>query len=315
MGPIEQKFEVERPIAAIYEAISRPLEVLESLPIVTGVHQVTEDVYRITVGRPEQSQEVELQLTSRLDLRRVEWRTSDGAWSGAIQLEAVGPGRTAVGVHAEAAPGTQGESVPATVVHDTVHALKRALQLPQVRISHAATGATDERYFGSTARRYASEWRTGRSAFMRPTEFPFALMRTISREMDRLWDQVWHGTPIARLPQLIPGLPWNPDVEVCEQDDQVRVRIDVPGVDASHVNVEIAEGTLTVRGERQDERGDEDGQRRSELHYGSFTRRIPLPDGVDSDAASAVLRNGVLEIRIPLHRREPRRVPVLPLGS
>jgi HSP20 family protein len=67
---------------------------------------------------------------------------------------------------------------------------------------------------------------------------------------------------------------------------------------------------LTVRGERHDDRGNDGGRRRSELHYGSFTRRMLLPDGIDADAAKAILRNGVLEIRIPLHRREPRRVPV-----
>jgi HSP20 family molecular chaperone IbpA len=50
------------------------------------------------------------------------------------------------------------------------------------------------------------------------------------------------------------------------------------------------------------------------LHYGSFTRRIPLPDGIDADSARALLRNGVLEIRIARHRREPRRVPVQHAG-
>jgi HSP20 family protein len=128
--------------------------------------------------------------------------------------------------------------------------------------------------------------------------------------MDRLWEQMWRGTPIARLPHIVPGLALNPSVEVCERDDQVRVCIDVPGVDESHLQVEIQNGDLTIRGERQDERGDDGGHRRSELHYGSFTRRIPLPDGIDVGSAKAILRNGVLEIRIPLQRREAHRVPV-----
>ena len=93
----------------------------------------------------------------------------------------------------------------------------------------------------------------------------------------------------------------------------MRVCIDVPGVDESQLQVEIHEGTLTVRGERHDEQGAQ-GRRRSELHYGAFARRIPLPGGIDADAARAQLRNGVLEIHIPVQRREPRRVPVQPAG-
>ena len=137
--------------------------------------------------------------------------------------------------------------------------------------------------------------------------------------MDRLWDQVWRGTPVGRLPQMmpnlqslsgIPGISWSPSVEVCEKDDQVRICIDVPGVNESQLQVQIDQGALTIRGERHDERSEEGGRRRSEVHYGAFTRRIPLPDGIDADKAQATLRNGVLEIRIPLQRREPRRVPV-----
>jgi HSP20 family protein len=108
----------------------------------------------------------------------------------------------------------------------------------------------------------------------------------------------------------MPGFGWHPNAEICERDDQVRVCIDVPGVDESNLQVEIHNGYLTVRGERQDDRGNDGGRARSELHYGAFDRRIPLPEGVDADLAKAILRNGVLEVRIPLHRPEVRRVPV-----
>jgi HSP20 family protein len=193
-----------------------------------------------------------------------------------------------------------------------LQALKRTLQSREIRVSNAQSTAYAGAYSGSTsARRYASDWRdVTRSAFAR-ADNPFALMRTLTRQADRVWEQLWRGTPMARLPHVVPSLlPWNPNVEVCEQDDQVRVCIDVPGVDESQLNVEIDDGFLVVRGDRQDERATEPGQRRSELHYGAFTRRIPLPEGVDGDAARAILRNGVLEVRIPRHRREPRRVPV-----
>jgi HSP20 family protein len=308
MGTVQQRFEVEQPVAAVYEGLARPHLILQRFPNVTAVTRVSDDLYRVIVGPVDAPREVDVQFTRNEQLRRVEWRTTDPTWSGAVTLEAIGPARTAVGVHAESI--AEDASPAPSAVHEALQAFKRALQSQEVRISRPEAEAASSRDWTS-ARQHASDWReAARSAFVRPTEYPFALARSLSHQMDRLWEQMWRGTPIARLPHIVPGLAWNPSVEVCERDDQVRVCIDVPGVDESHLQVEIQGGDLTVRGERQDERGDDGGRRRSELHYGSFTRRIPLPDGIDMDSAKAILRNGVLEIRIPLQRREPRRVPV-----
>jgi HSP20 family protein len=308
MGTVQQRFEVEQPVGAVYDAVARPHAILQRFPNVTGVTRVSDDLYRIVIGPVDAPREIDVQLTRNEHLRRVEWRTTDSTWSGAVTLEPIGPARTAVGVHAESITE---DALPApSVVHEALQAFKRALQSQEVRISRPETDTSESRDW-SSARQHASDWReAARAAFVRPTEYPFALARTLSHQMDRLWEQMWRGTPIARLPHIVPGLAWNPSVEVCEREDQVRVRIDVPGVDESHLQVEIQGGHLTVRGERQDERGDDGGHRRSELHYGSFSRRIPLPEGIDVDSAKAILRNGVLEIRIPLQRREARRVPV-----
>jgi HSP20 family protein len=319
MGTIQQRFEVEQPAQAVYEALAEPGDVLRTLPGVALVTRDSDDHYRVTVTTAEGTRETSVQLVRHAELRRVEWRTVDGAWTGAFTVEPIGPARSAVGVHAESTGGPE-HSPPASAVHDALQALKRTLQSREIRVSHAQNSAYAGAYSGSaSARPYASDWREAtRSAFAR-ADNPFALMRTFTRQVDRVWEQVWRGTPMARLPHVVPSLlphrlpsllPWNPSVEVCEQDDQVRVCIDVPGIDESKIAVEIDDGVLVVRGDRQDERASEPGQRRSELHYGAFTRRIPLPEGVDADAARAILRNGVLEVRIPRNRREPRRVPV-----
>jgi HSP20 family protein len=310
MGSVQQRFEVEQPAASVYAALAEPREVLEKLPGVVGAARLADDHYVVTLGTAQSPRQLDVRLAKHEELRRVEWHTADGTWTGAITVEPIGPARSAVGVHAESA-NPDDHSVSASTVHDALQALKRALQSTPIRISRAERAARYDEPYGSTARRYASDWRdAARHAFTHPTEYPFALMRTLSRQVDRVWGEVWRGTPIARLPHLVPGLPWNPDVEVCEHSDHVRVCIDVPGIEESQLQVEIDDGALTVRGQRHDDRLSEPGQRRSELHYGSFTRRIPLPEGVDADNARAVLRNGVLEVRIPLHRREPRRVPV-----
>ena len=312
MGTLQQHFELERPASAVYDAFSRPDAILKSLPGVVAITRVNDDAYRMTTGSPEAPREIELVISSRTPLRRIEWRTGDGAWSGSVDLETLGPSRTAVTISGETTSHGSAETPSATILHDGLQALKRALQTSHVHVSSMSGGAGERE---SMARRYAAEWRdTAKSALSKPTEFPFAVMRTISRQMDRVWGDVLRNTPIPRLPtplsNVMPGLGWNPNVQVCEQDEQVRICIDVPGVDEAHLAVEIEDASLTVTGERQDERGSEGGQHRSEVRYGSFTRRIPLPDGIDADQARAVLRNGVLEVRIPMHRRPRRRVPI-----
>ncbi len=306
MGTIQQRFEVERPVSDVYDAFVQPASLLEALPGVSRISREMEDSYRLSSAAGTGG-DLEITLTSKTPYRRVEWRAAGGQWLGAVELEPLGSERTGVSLTAQSIG--EGSDPSETLVLDAVQAIKRKLQSPRVRVTTSARpesqGASGE------GKRYAAEWRdTARAAFSRPAEFPFTLMRTISRQMDRVWGDVLRGTPISRLPHIMPGLPWNPNVEVCEQNDQVRVCIDVPGVDESQLQVEIDEGSLTVRGDRQDERRSDPGHRRSELHYGAFSRRIPLPEGTDGDGARAVLRNGVLEIRIPLRRRPPRRVPV-----
>ena len=312
MGIIHQRFEVEQPAASVYESVARPREVLQRLPGVLAATQVADNLCRVTVGPVDAPHEVDVQLTRDDALRRVEWRTTDGAWSGAVTVEPIGPARSAVGIHAECSAG-EAASPSASAVHDGLHAFKRALQSHDVHVSRGQPG-----YSGndpaSTARRFAADWRNAARSALGRSGDPFALVRNLTHQVDRVWEQVWRGTPIARLPHVVPGFAWNPNVEVCERNDQVRVCVDVPGVDEGHLQVEIQDGYLTIRGERQDDRGNDGGHRRSEFHYGSFTRRVPLPDGIDADAAKALLRNGVLEIRIPLHRREARRVPVQHAG-
>src|SRR3977135_4505737 len=101
MGTVQQRFEVEQPVAAVYEAVARPHVILQRFPNVTGVTRVSDDLYRVIVGPVDAPREVDGQLQRNEPMRRVEWRTTDTTWSGAVTLEPIGPARTAVGVHAE----------------------------------------------------------------------------------------------------------------------------------------------------------------------------------------------------------------------
>src|SRR5688572_21281728 len=143
MGTVQQRFEVARPMGWVYDALAQPQAVLESLSGVTGVSSAGEDTYRVTLGTPEGAREIEIALTAKVPFRRFEWRTGDGAWSGAVTLEPLGPERTAVVIAAESASAV---SPSEGAVDDAVQELRRALQSVSVRIgSSGASGSSHGR--------------------------------------------------------------------------------------------------------------------------------------------------------------------------
>jgi HSP20 family protein len=146
---------------------------------------------------------------------------------------------------------------------------------------------------------------------------PFETMQRLSEEVDQLFDSFFYGRPLTRQPrQTAAGLRsvWAPEVELSEKGNQVRVCIDLPGVPKDNVKIDIHEGMLTIHGERREERtdgGEGQGFRRSERRYGSFYRSIPLPEGVQSENAQARMKDGVLEISIPITpAKQPRRLEI-----
>ena len=97
-------------------------------------------------------------------------------------------------------------------------------------------------------------------------------------------------------------------------EDEMIVCADLPGVNADDVHVELDEGMLTISGERRTNREEnEEGFYRTERSYGSFTRSIAVPDGIDEDKVKASFDNGVLEVTIPIpetQRQRRRRIDV-----
>ncbi|APR87621.1 heat shock protein, Hsp20 family protein [Minicystis rosea] len=100
---------------------------------------------------------------------------------------------------------------------------------------------------------------------------------------------------LARTPDIIA-----PDIEVKETKDAFLVRADLPGVQERDIEVDITGNRLTVTGKREEEQRQE-GERyfAYERSYGTFSRTLTLPEGVDAERVRADLANGVLEITIP----------------
>ena len=110
-----------------------------------------------------------------------------------------------------------------------------------------------------------------------PVADPFTQMR---REMDRLFDDMTKSMSLAR-PAMGMGV-MAPRVDVRETDKAIEVEAELPGVTEKDVEVQLAEGVLTIRGEKKQEREEkEKGYYLMERSYGSFLRQIPLPVEVD----------------------------------
>ena len=137
----------------------------------------------------------------------------------------------------------------------------------------------------------------------------FAAMRRLSDEMRRWFNSSQFGQP-AFTATPVPGAmsAWTPAIETLQRGDEFMVRADLPGMTRDDVSIEIADGALTIQGERQQVReSEEDGYFATERSYGRFCRVVPLPDGVIADSAQASFRNGVLEIAMPCVPREATR--------
>ena len=108
---------------------------------------------------------------------------------------------------------------------------------------------------------------------------------------------------------------WMPAVDIHEYVDRFAFFVDLPGVDPSQVDITLANGVLSLSGERTSEKPAGQNEReivtRLERGTGRFYRRFILPDSIDSDQIRAVGRNGVLEISIPKQpKAQPRRIEV-----
>ena len=152
------------------------------------------------------------------------------------------------------------------------------------------------------------------------TVTPFSLMRRFSEEMDRLFGDFnfagglasGFGREFGRLADL-EGSMWLPQVETFERDGQLIVRADLPGLTKDDINVDIADDAIKIRGERRQEKEENDeGYYLTERSYGSFYREIPLPAGVNGDEAKASFQNGVLQITMPAPARQTgsRRIEI-----
>lgn len=135
---------------------------------------------------------------------------------------------------------------------------------------------------------------------------PFGMLQT---DINRLFDDflqttslTWPETSFLETADL--------KVDVSDNGKAIRVTAELPGMDEDSVDIRVGDDELVISGEkRADREVEEKGFLLRERRYGRVERSIPLPEGLDSDAARASFRNGVLTIEIP-KGEDAKRIPI-----
>jgi HSP20 family protein len=102
--------------------------------------------------------------------------------------------------------------------------------------------------------------------------------------------------------------PLSPSVDIVDRDEEVFVRVEVPGFKKDEIEVSVSGNLLTLSGEARSEEKEEKGSYyRSEITRGAFTRTLQLPAEVDDSQARASMKDGVLELTLPKVENSKRR--------
>lgn len=145
---------------------------------------------------------------------------------------------------------------------------------------------------------------------------PFALLRRMQDDFDRIFSGFGVGRGFPALSEGLGRADWVPAVDVFQRGNELVIRADVPGMSREDLSVEIGENAITISGERKSDHEEErDGVFRSERSYGSFYRVIPLPEGAVADNAKAHFKNGVLEVIVPTPPQEVQRGRRIEIGQ
>lgn len=134
------------------------------------------------------------------------------------------------------------------------------------------------------------------SVYRESGENPFL---SLHREMNRLFDDAFRSfdAPLPVFGRANGFTAGWPNVEISDDDKEIRVTAEVPGLEEKDIEVLLQEGILTLRGEKRAETEDKDRQF-SERYYGRFERRIAVGD-VDENKVAATFKNGVLSVTLP----------------
>jgi HSP20 family protein len=123
-------------------------------------------------------------------------------------------------------------------------------------------------------------------------------MIEFKKEVDDLFSKFFGSE--GWLPRSYFSRGFNPALDISETDEDIIVKVELPGVDPKGIEVNLAGTTLTVKGEKKEEREENtESMHRIERSYGSFLRSITLPCEVNEEKTEATFKEGVLNLKLP----------------
>jgi HSP20 family protein len=146
---------------------------------------------------------------------------------------------------------------------------------------------------------------------------PFRDLMSVQDEVNRLFRRsFFRGAGESTDPAKATSA-WAPSMDIYEREGKLLVEAELPGLEASDIDISIEDGVLTVKGERKFE-GEvkEENYHRMERAYGYFERRVGLPRKVDEENIHATVADGVLKVEMPeLEEPKPKKILVEAEGS
>lgn len=134
---------------------------------------------------------------------------------------------------------------------------------------------------------------------------PWHEMNSLQRQLNHLFDDAL--TPdnwgdFGNLSKI-------PAAELTETDEAVHLKLEVPGMEAKDLDVQVMVDRVAISGERKSEtKTEEDGRTRSEFRYGKFSRVIPLPVRIQNTNVTADYKDGILNLTLPKSEEEKNKV-------
>jgi HSP20 family protein len=134
---------------------------------------------------------------------------------------------------------------------------------------------------------------------------PFRDIESMQQQMNQIFDRMMTTTDSDRKN----GMSFMPAAEIHETENEVKLHMEVPGVEAKDLDIKVTEDAVAITGERKSKIENEDkGMRRSEFRYGRFQRIIPLPTPIQNDKVQADFQNGVLTLTMPKSEQHKNKV-------
>jgi HSP20 family protein len=151
---------------------------------------------------------------------------------------------------------------------------------------------------------------------------PFEVLRN---QVDRLFHDFQTGflqTPFYRtLPDIESfwrrdlGFNVTPAIDIVEKDRAFEVTAELPGLDAKNIDIQLSDGMLTIKGEKQEEKEEKTKDRYvSERRYGSFRRTLQVPGSVDAEKIEASYKSGVLTVTLPKSAEAEKKQKTVPVS-